>query len=261
MSQAGEARATTRSSSTRASDRSTTSGSAERSTTRSTARLVGTGAQPTCQTLTPWFTGYKRYRPYTPDPTESGVWSAPDLATARRLITASHKCGTSVTIWLTAGTPPPVARYLVTLLDQLGYQARLRDVSTEPYSQEYAQIADSRTRAQAFTFEDGAVYPAASQLIETYFGCNYFIPNSPVNGNIAELCDPRLDARISNALAAEAGNSPDAQPWARADRAVVDDAPQVPLVISGYVIFVSNRVGNFQASAEQGVLPDQLWIR
>jgi YVTN family beta-propeller protein len=225
------------------------------------ARLVGTGAHPTCQTLTPWFTGYQRYCPYTLDPTESGVWRAPDLATARRLITASHTRGNPVTIWLTAGTPPPVARYLVALLDQLGYRARLRDVSTEPYSQEYAQIANSRTRAQAFTFADGAVYPAASQLIETYFGCKYFIPDSPVNGNIAEFCDPRLDAQINNALAAEADGSPDAQLWAQADRTVVDDAPQLPLVIPGFVIFVSKRVGNFQVSAEQGVLPDQLWIR
>jgi YVTN family beta-propeller protein len=224
------------------------------------AGLVGPDAQPTCQTLTPWFTGYRRYCPHTVDPRQTGVWRAPDLTAAQRLIEASHTRGTPVTIWLTPGTPAAIGRYLVTLLDQLGYPARLRDVSTQATA--YAQIADSRTRAQAFTFYDGAPYPAASQLIEIYFGCKYFVPNSPVNGNIAEFCDPRLDAQINNALAAEATNSPDvAQLWAQADRTVTDDAPQVPLVIPGYIVFVSKRVGNYQASASQGVLQDQLWVR
>ena len=223
-------------------------------------RLVGADAQPTCQTLTPWFTGYRRCCPYTVDPSRSGVWHAPDLSTARRLIAASHTRGAPVMVWLTPAKPAAIGRYLVTLLDQLGYPARLRDVSTQATA--YAQIADSRTRAQAFTHFDGPPYPAASQLIEIYFGCKYFVPNSPVNGNVAEFCDPRLDAQINNAVAAEATNSLNvAQLWAQADRTVTDDAPQVPLVIPGYSIFVSKRVGNYQASASQGVLQDQLWVR
>ena len=171
------------------------------------ARLVGAGAQPTCQTLTPWFTGYERYCPYTLDPTPSGIWRAPDLPAARRLITASHTGGTPVTIWLSYGAPRAAARYLVKLLDGLGYPARVRDVSTDPTG--YAQIADSRTKAQAFSLWNYAPYPSASQLIEIYFGCKYFIPNSPLNGNIAEFCDPSLDAQMRSALAAEANNSPD----------------------------------------------------
>jgi hypothetical protein len=122
--------------------------------------------------------------------------------------------------------------------------------------------ADSRTRAQAFLFLDYAPYPSASQLIDIYFGCRYFIPNSKVNGNIAEFCDPKLDANTRDALAGEADNSPDVgRLWAKADRVVTDDAPLVPLVVPRYIIFVSKRVANFQASASQGVLQDQLWVR
>jgi YVTN family beta-propeller protein len=224
------------------------------------ARLVGAGAQPTCQTLTPWFTGYHRYCPYTLDPSPSGAWHAPDMATARRLIAASHTRGTPVTIWLLPGVPAAAARYLVTLLRRFGYPAQLRDISAQPTW--YGQVADSRNRAQAFTFFDGAPYPSPSQLINIYFGCKYFVPNSPQNGNIAEFCDPRLDAQTHKALAAEANNSPDvAQLWATADRTVTDDAPQVPLVIPGYTIFVSKRVGDYQSSAAQGVMQDQLWVR
>jgi peptide/nickel transport system substrate-binding protein len=82
------------------------------------ARLVGADAQPTCQMLTPFFTGYQRYCPYTLDPTSSGVWRAPDLATAQRLITASHTRGTPVTLWLPYDYPGLMVagRYLVALL-------------------------------------------------------------------------------------------------------------------------------------------------
>jgi ABC-type transport system substrate-binding protein len=81
-------------------------------------------------------------------------------------------------------------------------------------------------------------------------------------GSIAEFCDPRLDTQIRNALAADADNSPNVgQRWAQADRTVTDDAPLVPLVIPSYVISTSKRVGNYQVSAAQGVLPDQLWVR
>ena len=224
------------------------------------ARLIGSGAEPTCQTLTPYLNGYNRYCPYTLHPSPAGIWHAPDLATAQRLINASHTRGTPVTIWLPYGAPTAAGRYFVTLLKTLGYPARLRDVSTDPTG--YAQVADSRTRAQAFLFLDFAPYPSASQLIDIYFGCRYFIPNSKLNGNIAEFCDPKLDANTRDALAGEADNSPDVgRLWAKADRTVTDDAPLVPLVVPRYIIFVSKRVGNFQTSASQGVLQDQLWVR
>jgi peptide/nickel transport system substrate-binding protein len=171
------------------------------------ARLVGAGAQPTCQTLTPWFTGYQRYCPYTRDPSPKGVWHAPNPTTAQRLINASHTRGTTVTIWLAYGAPATAGRYLVTLLDRLGYPARLRDVSSDPTA--YAQFADSRTKAQAFVFRNYAPYPSASQLIGIYFGCQYFIPNSPLNGNIAEFCDRHLDALRSPS---RRGQSPTCSP-------------------------------------------------
>jgi peptide/nickel transport system substrate-binding protein len=226
------------------------------------ARLVGADAQPTCQMLTPFFTGYQRYCPYTLDPTPSGAWRAPDLATAERLITASHTRGTPVTLWLPFDYPglTVAGRYLVTLLNQLGYPARLRDITGDPNA--YARIADSRTRAQAFLWYDGSPLLSTSQLIEIYFGCQYFTPNSPTNGNIAEFCDPRLDAQIASARAAEEDNSAGASALlARADHTLTDDAAQVPLIIPSYIILVSKRVGNYQASASQGVLPDQLWVR
>jgi ABC-type transport system substrate-binding protein len=226
------------------------------------ARLVGGSAQPTCQMLTPFFTGYQRYCPYTLNPSRSGVWRAPDLAIAQRLITASHTRGTPVTIWLPYDYPglTVAGRYLVALLRRLGYPAQLRDIIG--HANAYARIADSRTKAQAFLWYDGSPLLSTSLLIEIYFGCQYFTPNSPTNGNIAEFCDPRLDAQVASAHAAEQDDSSDLSALlARADHTLTDDAAQVPLVIPSYFILVSKRVGNYQASASQGVLPDQLWVR
>ena len=226
------------------------------------ARLVGADAQPTCQMLTPFFTGYQRYCPYTLDPTPSGAWRAPDLASAQRLINASHTRGTHITVWLPFDYPglTVAGRYLVTLLDRLGYPARLRDIIG--HSNAYALIADSRTKAQAFLWYDGSPLLSTSQLFEIYFGCQYFTPNSPSNGNIAEFCDPRLDAQIRTARAAEEDGSSDSSALlAQADHTLTDDAAQVPLVIPSYITLVSKRVRNYQASASQGVLPDQLWVR
>jgi hypothetical protein len=66
-------------------------------------------------------------------------------------------------------SPTAVAPYLVRLLEELGYPTRLRNLSGNPNG--YAQVADSRAKAQAFLFLDYAPYPSASQLIDIYFGC------------------------------------------------------------------------------------------
>ena len=73
--------------------------------------------------------GYVRYCPYTRDPSPTGRWTAPNLRLARRLIASSGTAGQRVTVTLTPSQPQalPVARYLVGLLDRLGYHARLRE--------------------------------------------------------------------------------------------------------------------------------------
>jgi peptide/nickel transport system substrate-binding protein len=227
------------------------------------ARLLGQGTRPTCQILPPGLPGYQRYCPYTLDPNATGVWHAPDVAKAQRLIAASHTRGTPITIWDLGPFQTdytPAYAYLVSLLDKLGYRTRVIDfannIPAEP------QFADSRTRTQAAIANLGAYYPSASQVIKVWFRCQYFIPDSPDNGNLSEFCDHRLDAEINSALAAESNNSPDAAAlWAQADRTVTDQAPIVPLTTPSEIDFVSSRVGDYQYSFQQGVLLDQLWVR
>jgi YVTN family beta-propeller protein len=227
------------------------------------ARLLGRYSQPTCQLLPPYLPGYRRYCPYTIDPNSSGVWHAPNLAEAERLIAASHTRGTHITIW-NLGTFQPgyttIAPYLISLLDQLGYPTQIKDLTSDFNAP--LRFADSRTGAQAALSSFSPSYLSASRMIQLDFACQSFVPDSTGNANLSEFCDPRLDAQISSALTAESNNSPDsAALWAHADRTVTDQAPVVPLATPSNIDFVSSRVGDYQYSFQQGMLWDQLWVR
>jgi YVTN family beta-propeller protein len=227
------------------------------------ARLLGQASQPTCQMLPPYLPGYRRYCPYTLDPNPAGVWHAPNLARAEQLIAASHTRGTPITVWnlgayQTAYTP--VEPYLISLLDKLGYPTTVKDLATDPHAP--GRFADSRTRVQAALGFFIPPYLSASQMIETNFACQYFVPDSTGNANFSEFCDPQLDAQINSALAAESNDSPDAAAlWALAGRTVTERAPVVALTIPSTIDFVSKRVGNYEYNFQQGVLLDQLWVR
>lgn len=216
--------------------------------------------QTTCQILPPHFPGYRPYCPYTTDATTSGSWTAPDLAKARALIARSGTRGMRITVW---SWPPlgGLGPYAVKLLRSLGYRA---SVKVGPSSFAYfSVIGDSRTKAQIGTTEWGADYPAASGFFNATLTCASFRPNSPVNSNPAEFCDPRIDRQIEQALTEQATN-PDAARglWERIDRQTVDQAPWVPLFNPKEVAVLSKRVGNYQYSpVDQGMLIDQLWVR
>jgi peptide/nickel transport system substrate-binding protein len=231
------------------------------------ARLVGQDAQPTCQVLPPYIPGYRRYCPYTLDPNPAGVWHAPDLAHADRLVAASHTRGIPITIWNFGGyntDDRAIEPYLVSLFDRLGYPTTVKDLRAFVYPDAPLRFGDSRTREQAALYNVGPGYPFAAQVIQANFACQSFVPDSMSNPNLSEFCDRRHDAQIAAALAAESSNSPDtAALWAQADRTVTDQAPVVPLTTPTNVDFVSARVGDYQYSPTAGlpVLLDQFWVR
>ena len=228
------------------------------------ASLVGSASQPTCQFLTRYIPGYQRFCPYTLAPSAAGTWSAPDLALAERLIAASHTRGTAITLWdfgITGpGDPAGVGRYIVSLLDRLGYHATLKNRINDLAATQ--QFGDSRTNAQIGLANYLPSYPAASEYINWALSCQNFLPDSTANPNVAEFCDPQLDGQIHQALAAEERRSPAAPGiWAQADRTVTNQAPQVPLVVLGITDVVSRRVGNYQFGPMWGVYLDQLWVK
>jgi peptide/nickel transport system substrate-binding protein len=221
-------------------------------------------AQPTCQILPPALPGYQPYCPYTINPSPSGGWTAPDLARAERLVRASGTRGARVTVVTGAfGTQIPVqatGRYLVSVLDQLGYRASLQVIPD--WNAYDKRLYDSSQRTQIGWFSWYQDYPAPSDFIGQLLTCHSFIPDNAGNLNAAEFCNPRIDAQVKQALALQpsASNAAGAL-WTRIDREIVDQAPWVPVYNPRSLVMLSGRVGNYQFDPYLSVLIDQLWVR
>lgn len=115
-------------------------------------RIVGLAggafaAQPTCQVLPPTLSGYRPYCPYTLNPGPSGTWSARDLTKAQQLVAASGTRGTKVTMSVFPPGPASpsiqLGRYVVSVLDTLGYHGSLR-----VFGNGGGNLSDSRDRVQ-----------------------------------------------------------------------------------------------------------------
>ena len=153
------------------------------------ARLLGRAFAPTCQILPPNFPAYRPKRPYA-----SGVAG---LDTARRIVRASGTAGARIRVWV----PRPIAaqgRYMVSVLNLLGYRARLEAIDPGAY---FRMVSDSRVRAQTGYYSWFASYPSAADFIPPQFKCAAFVPASQASGNPSEFCDPSIDAQIAHAIA------------------------------------------------------------
>jgi ABC-type transport system substrate-binding protein/DNA-binding SARP family transcriptional activator len=221
-------------------------------------------AAATCQVLPPTMPGYQPYCPYTLRPGPAGAWTAPDLALAEQLVQASGTHGDTVTmLYGDQGTPFPsraTARYVVSVLDRLGYRASLRLVDPNAY---WNVLGDSRDRVQIGFFGWFQDYPAPSDFIDPLLTCGFFLPANPGNFNTAEFCDPQVDAQARQALADQQVGDPAtaAGQWAAIDHELVDRAPWVPLYNPLDLTVLSARTGNYQFHPYWNLLIDQLWIR
>jgi putative intracellular protease/amidase len=91
--------------------------------------------------------------------------------------------------------------------------------------------------------------------------CRSFVPANPGNGNIAEFCDPPIDAQAQQALAHQTGDPATAAgQWAAIDHELADQAPWVPLYNPRNLTVLSARTGNYQFHSYWNLLIDQLWI-
>jgi peptide/nickel transport system substrate-binding protein len=224
-------------------------------------RLLGSerAFPPTCQVLPPAFPGYQRYCPYTLHPSSSGAWNAPNVSKAKALVAASGTKGMKVTYW-TFQRPGPgdLSPYFQALLNNLGYQARIKRL---PFS--YASpIYNSKTRVQITYANWIADYPTASTFFEPLLTCASFKPGSNINNNLAEFCNRKIDAKIEHALNVQAQNPGAANElWAKIDHEIVNNAPWAPMINESSVDFLSKRVGNYQFNPQYRMLIDQVWVR
>jgi len=233
---------------------------------RTLIRLIGgsSAGELTCQIMPPALPGYQPYCPYTASPSPGGAWTAPDLAMAQKLVAASGTKGARVTVLTGAfGTSIPVVttgRYIVSVLDQIGYRASLRVISD--YTAYDRAAYDSSYRPQVGWFGWYTDFPTPSDMIKPVLTCHSFVPSSAANLNTAEFCNPQVDAQISQALMLQA-RAPNAAGalWARIDREITDLAPWVPIFNPVSSVLLSPRVRNYQFDPFYSLLIDQLWVR
>jgi peptide/nickel transport system substrate-binding protein len=221
---------------------------------RHIARLYGGPefAAPTCQPLTPGLPGYRRFCPYTRDPSDDGIWRAPDLARAQRLVRASGTEGDRVDLWGTSDesyVPRGVAVYVAQVLRALGYRVHLHVV---PYS----SITEARRRHFQLSADGDwlADYPEPSAYLPQFFGCT----GGDSNGY---YCNPSLD-RNMRAATADTATDPDRadRQWTAIDRRLTEAAAWVPTVNLREVDLVSARLHNYQYNPVWGFLVDQSWV-
>jgi peptide/nickel transport system substrate-binding protein len=179
--------------------------------------LLGLG-RPTCQVLPPNMLGYRPYCPYTADHNASGVWTAPDLSRARRLVAASGTRAARITVWADpSGGGIRDARYVTALLDRLGYRARFRVKRTD--AAYFTYVDNSANKAQIGPWGWGQDYPNPIDFFAPTLTCASFLPSNPNNLNVAEFCDREISKQIAAAAALQQSNPIEAAHlWAQVDR-------------------------------------------
>jgi len=218
-------------------------------------------ATPTCQIIPATIPGHVPYCPYTRDPSANGRWSAPNLARARRLVADSGTRGQIVTLLTQNGGGPAeeaVGTYVVAVLRQLGYRARLRVLTPNEWS---AAIIDYHHPVQIDTDAWVANVPSPADWITLQLSCGEWRPPAQVV-NHAEFCDPAVDRLATRAAALQLTDPVAADDlWALADREITNLAPWLPTVTETETDLVSPRVGDYQYVPTIGALLDQLWVR
>jgi len=217
-------------------------------------------ARPSCQILPPDFPGYEPYCPYTQNPGEE--WTAPDMDKAKQLVDASGTKGQKVTIISTNDeTSKAIDLYFVSLLRELGYEAGIKSLNANV---QYTYVQDSRNKAQmsyTYWFPD---YPSGSNFLNVVVGCSGFREASTSSPNLAEFCDPAIQARTEEALALE-GTDRDAANalWTEIDKETTDAAPWVSLFVGNRLDFVSERLGGyeFNPSVAGGFMIQKAWVK
>jgi peptide/nickel transport system substrate-binding protein len=210
-------------------------------------------AKPLCQSLPPGFPGYRRYCPYTLNPTPGGRWTAPNLPLARRLVAASGTRGERIDVWAATDLPyipRQLPAYVATVLRSLGYRTNLHLIP-------YASFSPRTRKGMQLTVDGDWLpdYPAPSSYLPQFFGCH------GGNNRRAYFCDPGLDRRMQRASALELVDPVRARAlWAAIDHGLVDRAVWVPTVNVGITEFVSRRLRNFQYHPVWGFLAAQAWL-
>jgi peptide/nickel transport system substrate-binding protein len=142
---------------------------------------------------------------------------------------------------------------------RVGLRARVKVLPAEKF---FAKVADTRSGVQASTVVWVGETQTPYGFLTPLFDCKALQPASQANVNYAQFCDSRSQRSMERALAAQTTDLGRAgRLWARADRAITDAAPIVPLATLRMVTVLSPRVRGYQYNPVIGPLLSQMSVR
>lgn len=220
-------------------------------------------ATPLCQLLPQGAPGYEPSCAYTKGASPAHPlpeWQAPDFEEARKMVRESGTAGQKVTIIAPLeGRYAAMAMELRSTLASLGYEATVRSM-TQTVQFPYVQNSDNHVQLALTGWN--ADYPSASTFLQTLFACTSFRPHSDNSPNMSAFCNPETDALMNKAAAAALSSPADStKDWAEADRALMAQAPAMPLVQIKRVRLLSKRTRNAIVTLNDEILLSQLQVR
>ena len=168
--------------------------------------------------------------------------------------------GAKVTIVVPAeGRSSNAAEELRGTLEALGYQASVHSISQVIH---FTFVQNTDNKVQISIGGWNADYPSASSFLSTLFSCENFHPHSDNSPNMAGFCDPAIDRMMDDAARQALGDrSASNHLWAQVDRALMRQAPAVPLVQTRRVVLLSKRVRNVIVTLNDEILLSQLQVQ
>ena len=188
---------------------------------------------------------------------------------AQRLVRSSGTAGQPVTVWIPDFTPfdANAGRYVVSVLDSLGYKARFRSRFRIRVGSRFRSLTDPYPVEDKLHLQAGFAgwipdFAAPSGIFVPTLTCGAYNPVNSQNANFAEFCNPPIDREIAHARSLQESDPEAASRlWAKTDRDVVDQAPWVPIANGLELEVTSARVHNYQHNPQLGTLLDQIWVR
>lgn len=220
-------------------------------------------ALPLCQLLPKGSPGYEPSCAYTKGASAehpADQWRAPDLAKARQLVQESGTAGQKITLVAPLdGRYGAMALELRSTLAQLGYDATVRSM-TQAVQFPYIQNSDNHVQLALTGWQ--ADYPSADSFLHTLYSCDSIHPHSDNSLNVSAFCQQGIE-RLMHQATTRAITDPAAslQLWAGVDRALMAQAPSVPLVQIRRVTLLSKRVRNVIVTLNDEILLSQLQIQ
>ncbi|MBO1325803.1 ABC transporter substrate-binding protein [Acetobacter sp. TBRC 12305] len=218
---------------------------------------------PLCQLLPEGTPGYEPFCFYTRGASPqhpATTWQKPDMERARELVRESGTAGEKVVIVVPSdrrsGT---VADELRGTLDALGYKASVHFISSAIH---FTFVQNTNNHVQISLGGWNADYPSASSFLNTLFSCDSFHPGSDNSPNMAGFCNREIDGLMDHAsdlsLTDRAASE---HAWAQVDRALMEQAPAVPMVQTRRVVLLSKRVRNVIVTLNDEILLSQLQVQ